>query len=104
MLKKEERNVTNIINKLANNINFDLPDERMEQIDSKLDSLLHIMKYEDYVQFIKSDKKLKLYDELLGKYANNDTISKALINGFNNEMYEYLNKIIDNKLKELILK
>lgn len=74
MFKKEEKNITNVINKLANNMNLNLPDERMEQIDSKLDSLLHLMKYEQYVHFIKSDEKLKLYDELLGKYANNDAV------------------------------
>lgn len=60
MFKKEEKNITNVINKLANNMNLNLPDERMEQIDSKLDSLLHLMKYEQYVHFIKSDEKLKL--------------------------------------------
>lgn len=103
MYKKKTENINEKNTEFANNMNFDLPDERMEQIDLKLESLLHIMKYEDYVQFIKSDEKLKIYDELLGKYANNDTTSKVLINGFNNEMYEYLNKIIDDKLKELIL-
>lgn len=103
MYKKKTENINEKYTELANNMNFDLPDERMEQIDSKLDSLLHLMKYEEYVHFIKSDEKLKIYDKLLGKYANNDTTSKVLINGFNNEMYEYLNKIIDDKLKELIL-
>lgn len=104
MFKKNEVNINNEITELANTMNFDLPDKRMEQIDLKLDSLLHIMKYEDYIQFIKSDEKLKLYDELLGKYANNDNISKVLVNGFNDEMYEYINKVIDDKLKELNLK
>lgn len=103
MFKKNEANVKNKITELTNNMNFDLPDERMEQIDSKLDFLLHIMKYEDYVQFIKSDEKLKLYDTLLGKYANNDPVSKVLINSFNEDIYEYINKIIDDKLKELNL-
>lgn len=104
MFKKNEVNINNEITELANTMNFDLPNKRMEQIDLKLDSLLHIMKYEDYIQFIKSDEKLKLYDELLGKYANNDNISKVLVNGFNDEMYEYINKVIDDKLKELNLK
>lgn len=104
MFKKNEVNINNEITELANTMNFDLPNKRMEQIDLKLDSLLHIMKYEDYIQFIKSDEKLKLYDELLGKYANNDNISKVLVNGFNDEMYEYINKVIDDKLKKLNLK
>ncbi len=85
-------------------MNFDLPDKRMELIDEKLNTLLYSMEYKDYINFIKNDKKLKLYDELLGKYSINDTISKVLIKGFNKEMYEYLNKIIDNKIKELNLK
>lgn len=101
MFKKEEKNITNVINKLANNMNLNLPDERMEQIDSKLDSLLHLMKYEQYVHFIKSDEKLKLYDELLGKYANNDAVSQVLVKSFNDEIYKHLNKIIDEKLNDL---
>lgn len=104
MFKSKEANITNAISKLANSINLNLPDERMEQIDSKLDSILHLMKYEEYVHFIKSDEKLKLYDELLGKYANNDTVSQVLVKGFNDEMYKHLNKVIDDKIKELILK
>lgn len=46
--------------------------------------------------------KLKLYDNLSGKCENNDTVSTVLVNCFNEEMYEYLNKIIDDKLEELI--
>lgn len=42
--------------------------------------------------------KLKLYDNLLGKCENNDTVSTVLVNCFNEEMYEYLNKIIDDKI------
>lgn len=101
MFMKKEVNITNSLVELANNMNFDLPDKRMKQIDLKLDFLLHIMKYKDYIEFIKSDKKLKLYDEVLGKYANNETISKVLVNSFSEKTYEYLNKIIDDKIKSL---
>ena len=100
MYKNKEVNVAEELTEILNNMNFNLPDKRMEQIDLKLNTLLNNMEYRDYINFIKSDEKLKLYDYLLGKYSNNDTLSKMLVN----DMYEYLNKIIDIKLKELSLK
>lgn len=104
MYKNKEVNVAKELTEILNNMNFNLPDKRMEQIDLKLNTLLNNMEYRDYINFIKSDEKLKLYDYLLGKYSNNDTLYKMLVKGFNNDMYEYLNKIIDIKLKELSLK
>ena len=58
----------------------------MKQVDLKLNTLLNIIEYKDYVNFIKSDEKLKLYDYLLGKYSNNDAFSKMLIKGFDNDI------------------
>ena len=104
MYKNKEVNVAEELTEILNNMNFNLPDKRMEQIDLKLNTLLNNMEYRDYINFIKSDEKLKLYDYLLGKYSSNDTLSKMLVKSFNNDMYEYLNKIIDIKLKELSLK
>lgn len=104
MYKNKEVNVAEELTEILNNMNFNLPDKRMEQIDLKLNTLLNNMDYRDYINFIKSDEKLKLYDYLLGKYSNNYTLSKMLVKSFNNDMYEYLNKIIDIKLKELSLK
>ena len=104
MYKNKEVNVAEELTGILNNMNFNLPDKRMEQIDLKLSTLLNNMEYRDYINFIKSDEKLKLYDYLLGKYSNNVTLSKMLVKSFNNDMYEYLNKIIDIKLKELSLK
>ena len=104
MYKNKEVNVAEELTEILNNMNFNLPDKRMEQIDLKLNTLLNNMEYRDYINFIKSDEKLKLYDYLLGKYSNNDTLYKMLVKSFNNDMYEYLNKIIDIKLKELSLK
>ena len=104
MYKNKEVNVAEELTEILNNMNFNLPDKRMEQIDLKLNTLLNNMEYRDYINFIKSDEKLKLYDYLLGKYSNNVTLSKMLVKSFNNDMYEYLNKIIDIKLKELSLK
>ena len=104
MYKNKEVNVAEELTEILNNMNFNLPDKRMEQIDLKLNTLLNNMEYRDYINFIKSDEKLRLYDYLLGKYSHNDTLSKMLVKGFNNDIYEYLNKIIDIKLKELSLK
>lgn len=104
MYKNKEVNVAEELTEILNNMNFNLPDKRMEQIDLKLNTLLNNMEYRDYINFIKSDEKLKLYDYLLGKYSNNDAVSKMLVKGFDNDLYEYLNKIIDIKLKELNLK
>lgn len=104
MFKKKEVNVVDELTELVNNMNFNLPDKRMEEIDLKLNTLLHNMEYKEYVTFIKSDERLKLYDSLLGQYANNDELSKIMIKGFNKDMYDYINKILDNKLKKLNLK
>lgn len=86
MYKNKEVNVVNELTQILNNINFNLPDKRMEQVDLKLNTLLNIMEYKDYVNFIKSDEKLKLYDYLLEKYSNNDAFSKMLIKGFDNDI------------------
>ena len=104
MYKNKEVNVAEELTEILNNMNFNLPDKRMELIDLKLNTLLNNMEYKDYITFIKSDEKLKLYDYLLGKYSNNDTLSKMLVKSFDNDLYEYLNKIIDIKLKGLNLK
>ena len=87
MYKNKEVNVAEELTEILNNMNFNLPDKRMEQIDLKLNTLLNNMEYKDYITFIKSDEKLKLYDYLLGKYSNNDTLSTMLVKSFNNDMY-----------------
>lgn len=86
MYKNKEVNVVNELTQILNNINFNLPDKRMKQVDLKLNTLLNIIEYKNYVNFIKSDEKLKLYDYLLGKYSNNDAFSKMLIKGFDNDI------------------
>lgn len=62
MYKNKEVNVAEELTEILNNMNFNLPDKRMEQIDLKLNTLLNNMEYRDYINFIKSDEKLKLYD------------------------------------------
>ena len=37
------------------------------------------MKYKNYIKFIKSNKNLKLYYYLLGKYSNNYPVFKILV-------------------------
>lgn len=65
MYKNKKVNVANELTKILNNMNFSLPDKRMELIDLKLNTLLNNMEYRDYINFIKSDEKLKLYNLML---------------------------------------
>lgn len=60
--KNKEVNVTEELTEILNNINFNLPDKRMEQITLKLNTLLNNMEYKDYIAFIKSGEKFKLYN------------------------------------------
>ena len=92
MYKNKEVNVAEELTEILNNMNFNLPDKRMEQIDLKLNTLLNNMEYKDYIAFIKNGEKFKLYDYLLGKYSNDDTLSKMLIKDFDfdNELIYYL--------------
>ena len=66
MYKNKEVNVAEELTEILNNMNFNLPDKRMEQIDLKLNTLLNNMEYRDYINFIKSldDKESKLQDGL----------------------------------------
>lgn len=103
MFKKKEINVSNELTEMIENMNFDAPNEKIEEIDAKLNILLNNLEYNEYINFIQSDKKLKTYDDILGKYANNELISKLLVKGLNNKMYEYINKLVNDKIKELNL-
>ena len=49
MYKNKEVNVAEELTEILNNMNFNLPDKRMEQIDLKLNTLLNNMEYKDYV-------------------------------------------------------
>lgn len=60
--KNKEVNVTEELTEILNNMNFNLPDKRMEQITLKLNTLLNNMEYKDYIAFIKIGEKFKLYN------------------------------------------
>lgn len=60
--KNKEINVTEELTEILNNMNFNLPDKRMEQITLKLNTLLNNMEYKDYIAFIKIGEKFKLYN------------------------------------------
>ena len=55
MYKNKEVNVAEELTEILNNMNFNLPDKRMEQIDLKLNTLLNNMEYRDYINFIKRE-------------------------------------------------
>ena len=45
MYKNKEVNVAEELTEILNNMNFSLPDKRMEQIDLKLNTLLNNMEF-----------------------------------------------------------
>ena len=70
------------------------------KIDNKLDLLLKNMKYEDYLEFIKSDDYLSTYDDVLGYYEI-QYLPEIFLKGLT---VDFLNKVldrVDKKIKEL---
>ena len=84
-------------------MNLDAPNEISDLIDKKLSILFNNMKYSDYINFIKNSKYLKMYDDLMGKYANNEPISNMIVKVLPNSMYQKVLKVVENKIIELKL-
>lgn len=103
LLKNKNENVLVQLKEQVNNMNLDAPNEMCELIDNKLNILINNISYEKYLCFIKSNKKLKLYDDMMGKYANNFPLSKEMINMLNDDFYQDILNILDKKIKELNL-
>lgn len=103
MFKKKKVNVAKELTEMISKLNFDVPNEKIEEIDSKLNVLLNNMEYDDYLNFINSDNKLKTYDNVLGMYANNDEVSKVLVKNLTGDYLMHVEKLVDNKIKELNL-
>lgn len=76
--------------------------EEFDKIDRKLDKLLRYMDYSDYVAFIKGNKVLKEYDWILGG-IDTKTTSSGFYAFLTEEVIIEVNRIIDEKLKELNL-
>ena len=101
-VKKEE-----LIKELENglsNMNLDAPNDISEIIDEKLSILFNNMEYHDYIDFIKNKKYLKMYDDMMGKYANNEPISNMMVKVMPNSMYQKVLKVVEKKIIELNLK
>ena len=42
-----------------------------------------------------------MYDDILGKYANNIPLSKELVNSITNDMYIEINNLLDSKIQSI---
>ena len=75
-------------------------ERRFFEIDKKLSVLFQKMEYTEYIAFIKANDTLKLYDKILGKTDINQ-IPKMFRNTISSDMLDEIEKIIDNKIKEI---
>ena len=101
LFKTKEEKISEEFTKYLKSMNFDAPNQQCEEIDEKLDLIYKSLDYDDYIEFIYGNEYVKLYDNIMGKYANNVTLSKELVNSIPNDLYIEVNKIIDEKLKEI---
>lgn len=103
LFKTKNEKLVEMFEKKINSMNFDSPNEQIESIDSKLEILFKNMEYNDYINFIKSNKYLKTYDDILGNYANNVPLSKNIIDLMSSDFYNNVETIVKNKIDELNL-
>lgn len=99
---KEEKITEKIINNLKS-INLDSANEKAEKIDEYLSVLYNNITYEEYIKFIKENELLNHYDDIMGKYANNDPIAKTLGKSIPDSFYDDVENIVKNKIDELNL-
>lgn len=73
---------------------------RLKNIDKKLSILLDKMDYDDYLYFIKNNKFLKRYDEVMADddYQDLPYIKKLLLTNY---LLTNVEMVIDDKLKKL---
>ena len=73
---------------------------RLKNIDKKLSILLDKMDYDDYLYFIKNNKFLKRYDEVMADddYQDLPYIKKLLLTNY---LLTNVEIVIDDKLKKL---
>lgn len=98
----EERITEKIISNLKS-INLTSVNEKAEEIDEYLSVLYNNVTYEEYIKFIKENKLLNHYDDIMGKYANNDPIAKTLVKSIPDSFYDDVENIVINKIDELNL-
>ena len=57
----------------------------------------------EYEKFIKENEMLNHYDDIMGKYSNNDPIAKTLVKSIPDSFYDDVENIVKNKIDELNL-
>lgn len=101
--KTKKQEITKQLEDELSKMNLNAPNEIADTIDEKLSILFNNMEYADYINFIKNNKYLKMYDEMMGKYANNDTISNVMVKVMPNSMYKKVLNVVESKIIELNL-
>lgn len=99
--KTKEDKMKDALKEHVSKLNFDVPNNMCELIDERLNILLKKLECEDYISFIKSNKNLALYDDTLGKYANNNPLSNPILHTFTDEFYKDILKTVNDKIKQL---
>ena len=79
LFKSKEAKMAENFVKCLKSMNLDSPNEQCEEIDNKLEKLYQTLDYDEYIMFIKGNKYIKLYDDILGKYANNYPLANELV-------------------------
>ena len=101
--KTKKQEITKQLEDELSKMNLNAPNEIADTIDEELSILFNNMEYADYINFIKNNKYLKMYDEMMGKYANNDTISNVMVKVMPNSMYKKVLNVVEGKIIELNL-
>lgn len=101
LFKTKEDKLAYNFEEYLKSMNLDSPNAECEIIDNKLEIIFTSLPYEEYLSFIKNNKYLKLYDDILGKYANYIPLSKELVNSITNDMYIEINNLLDSKIQSI---
>lgn len=101
LFKTKEEKLAEDFKEYLKSMNLDSPNKECEIIDDKLEIIFTSLPYEEYLSFIKNNKYLKLYDDILGKYANNVPLSKELVNSIPDDMYIEINNLLDSKIQDI---
>lgn len=85
------------------NFDFATLKDSIERIEDKLSLLLRNMEYEDYVNFIKTNEKLRDFDNTLALYQNNIIYTESMMNSLPEDYISEIDNIVLDKVKELHL-
>lgn len=73
--------------------------ELVNIIDKNLEVLLNKLEYEEYINFIKSNKSLSFYDDILG-FVDIEYIDKKNLELLTEDLLNEVNEIVLNKINE----